>query len=196
MLPQIGPELLSTVALLVVIGVWIVSDWSIALAHRGTADDSRDRGSKYAIGAAVVGGVLAAVVLSQVAPSLSVPAPTVAFWLGLGTILHGVVLRQYAVRTLGDGFDLEVSVDSEDEVVDSGPYRWVRHPSYTGALLSLVGVGLTVGNWLSIAVALVAGIAGYGYRIRVEERALRDTLGERYAAYASRTPYRLVPGIW
>ncbi|APX96674.1 methyltransferase family protein [Natronorubrum daqingense] len=196
MLPEIGSELLSTVALLAAIGVWIVSDWSIAFAHRGTADDSRDRGSKYAIGAAVVGGVLAAVVLSQVTPGLSVPAPTVAFWLGVGTILLGVVLRQYAVRTLGDGFDLEVTVDAADEVVDSGPYRWVRHPSYTGALLSLVGVGITVGNWLSIAVALVAGIAGYGYRIRVEERALRETLGERYAAYTNRTPYRLVPGVW
>ncbi|WP_306052207.1 methyltransferase family protein [Natronococcus wangiae] len=135
--------------------------------------------------------------MTSVSPaSLARVRPTVAFWAGLGTILLGVAVRQYAVRTLGDGFSLEVTVDEDDEVIDSGPYRWIRHPSYTGALFSLVGVGIAVGNWLSIVVVTLAGLAGYGYRIRVEERALRDTLGDAYVEYASRTPYRLVPGLW
>lgn len=196
MLPAFGPEPRPLLVFFVVVGVWIVSDWSIALRHGRTVDASQDRGSKHAIGAGVIGGVLGAVLFSQVAPGFAVPAPTVAFWLGLGTILLGVLVRQYAVRTLGEGFDLEVTVDEDDAVVDSGPYRWVRHPSYTGALLSLVGVGVTLGNWLSVAAALLAGLAGYGYRIRVEERVLREILGEEYLEYAERTPYRLVPGLW
>ncbi|MFC4438674.1 MULTISPECIES: methyltransferase family protein [Natrialbaceae] len=195
MFPQSGPEFPSTAAFFVV-GVWVVSDWSIAFRYRGAVEESRDRGSKRVIGAAVAGGVLAAALLPLIVPAPRVPSPTVAFWAGLGTILLGIAVRQYAIRTLGDGFSLEVTVDADDEVVDSGPYRWVRHPSYTGALLSLLGVGIAAGNWLSIAVVLAAGLAGYGYRIRVEERALRDTLGEAYAEYARRTPYRLLPGLW
>ncbi|TYL39272.1 isoprenylcysteine carboxylmethyltransferase family protein [Natronococcus pandeyae] len=196
MIPQSGPELPSTAAFFVVVGVWIVSDWSIGFRYRRTVEGSQDKGSKHAIGAAVVGGILAAALLPLIVPAPRVPSPAVAFWAGLGTILLGVAVRQYAVRTLGNGFSLEVTVDADDEVIDSGPYRWVRHPSYTGALLSLLGVGIAVGNWLSIAVVFVAGLAGYGYRIRVEERALRDTLGDAYAEYADRTPYRLVPGLW
>ncbi|WP_394743395.1 methyltransferase family protein [Natronococcus roseus] len=129
-------------------------------------------------------------------PALQVPAPTAAFWLGPGTILLGVIVRRSAVRTLGDGFAIEVTVEEDDKVIESGPYRWVRHPSYTGALLSLVGAGITLGNWLSIAATVLAGLAGYGYRIRVEERALRKTLDGDYLEYAERTPYRLVPGLW
>ncbi|AGB37131.1 methyltransferase family protein [Natronococcus occultus] len=193
---MLGSESISLVAFGLVVAVWIVADWTVALRHGRTVDGSRDRGSKHAIGAGVAGGVLAAVLFSQVAPGFDVPAPTVAFCLGLGTILLGVLVRQHAVRTLGDGFDLEVTVAEDDVVIESGPYRWVRHPSYTGGLLSLVGVGVTVGNWLSIAAALLAGLAGYGYRIRVEERVLRDVLGKEYATYAERTPYRLVPGLW
>ncbi|ELY53596.1 hypothetical protein C491_21946 [Natronococcus amylolyticus DSM 10524] len=196
MLPWFGMESSPLLAFFLVVGVWIVSDWSIALRHQGSDEETQDRGSKYAIGAAVVGGILAAVLSSQLVPALQVPAPSVAFWLGLGTILLGVLVRQSAVRTLGDGFALEVTVEADDKVVEAGPYRWVRHPSYTGALLSLVGVGISLGNWLSIAVTVLAGLAGYGYRIRVEERALRKTLDEDYLEYAERTPYRLVPGLW
>ena len=196
MILQSGLEFPSMAAFFVVVGVWIVSDWTIAFRHRGAAKKSQDCGSKHAISAAVVGGILAAALLPLIVSAPRVPSPTVAFRAGLGTILFGVAVRQYAVRTLGNGFDLEVTVDADDEVIDSGPYRWVRHPSYTGSLLSLLGVGIAAGNWLSIVVVLATGMAGYGYRIRVEERALYDTLGEAYAEYARRTPYRLVPGLW
>ena len=198
MLLQTDPELPSMAAFLIVIGIWIVSDWSIGLQYRRTTDASRDRdrGSKRVIGLAVVLGVLVAALAAVLFPSLRMPAPVIAFWGGLAVIVVGVAVRQYAVRTLGDAFSLEVSVDTDHDVVDSGPYRWVRHPSYTGALLSMLGLGIAVGNWASVAVLLVAGLAGYGYRIRVEERALRETLGDSYVEYENRTPYRLVPWVW
>ncbi|WP_245742075.1 methyltransferase family protein [Natrinema salaciae] len=126
-----------------------------------------------------------------------------AFWIGIGLVLCGVFLRQYAVRTLDEYFSVAVSVDASDRVVSSGPYRWVRHPSYTGGLGTLIGTGVATGNWLSLGLVTVAGLVAYGYRIRVEERVLREQLGDSreqlgdsYDAYATQTPYRLVPGLW
>ncbi|SFC30098.1 Protein-S-isoprenylcysteine O-methyltransferase Ste14 [Halobiforma haloterrestris] len=197
-------------AFLAAIGVWIASDLSIGLRYRNRTektggqdqdrdqDQDQDRGSRHAIGGAVSGGVMIAVAIPYFLPGRApaLPAPAVTFWLGIGLVLLGVAVRQYAVRTLGAYFSLEVTVDRTDRVVSTGPYRWVRHPSYTGGLTSLLGAGLAVGNGASLAVLLVAGVLAYGYRIRVEERALRDRLGDDYTEYTDETPYRLVPFLW
>lgn len=176
--------------------VWIVSDLSIGVRYRDGAAAPQDRGSKRAIGIAVSGGVLGAALVPEVVTAPGLPYPRAAFWIGIGLVLFGVLIRQYAVRTLGEFFSLAVTVEETDTVVSSGPYRWVRHPSYTGGLAALIGIGVATGNWLSLGLVTVAGLLGYGYRIRVEERALRETLGDSYEAYAERTPYRLVPGLW
>jgi protein-S-isoprenylcysteine O-methyltransferase Ste14 len=79
--------------------------------------------------------------------------------------------------------------------VQRGPYRLIRHPSYTGGLLALVGAGLTRDNWLSLAALTLLPLAGVLVRIRYEEARLRDAFGADYRRYASRTA-RLVPGVW
>ncbi|SDQ57949.1 methyltransferase family protein [Natronobacterium texcoconense] len=181
---------------LAAVAVWVVSDLSIGFRYGNQSGSKQDRGSKHAIGAAVCGGVLSAALLPVWVPAAEMPYPAAAFWLGIGLLLLGVSVRQYAVRTLEDDFSLEVSVDETDTVVTSGPYQWVRHPSYTGGLVTLVGIGVAVGHWLSFGATVVAGVLGYRYRICVEERALRATLGDSYEEYASRTPYRLLPFVW
>ncbi|PYL73808.1 MAG: hypothetical protein DMF22_00625 [Verrucomicrobia bacterium] len=80
-------------------------------------------------------------------------------------------------------------------MIDSGPYRHIRHPTYTGALLAFVGLGFCFGNWLSILFLTVPIIAAFLWRIRIEERALTDALGEDYHAYAARTK-RLIPFVY
>ena len=109
--------------------------------------------------------------------------------------LAGVSVRWWAIRTLGARFtrDLQVAVDHEISV--DGPYRHVRHPSYTGAILMFAGVGVGLGNVLSLAVCLVLPAIGYLERIPREEELLRRELGEPYADYARRTR-RLVPGVY
>src|SRR5262249_50419629 len=81
----------------------------------------------------------------------------------------------------------------DQTVVQKGPYRLVRHPSYTGALLTVLGILLCQTNWLSLACFLLA-LPGFAYRIRVEERALVTALGEPYRDYMRRTK-RLVPSV-
>jgi protein-S-isoprenylcysteine O-methyltransferase Ste14 len=80
-------------------------------------------------------------------------------------------------------------------VVTGGPYRWLRHPSYSGGLLALFGLGLTFGNWLSALVLLILPLAAYLWRIRVEEEVLGSSLGPEYVEF-TRTRRRLVPWLW
>jgi protein-S-isoprenylcysteine O-methyltransferase Ste14 len=81
---------------------------------------------------------------------------------------------------LGRWFTTDVRTDTAQPVIDAGPYRWVRHPSYTAAMVALLAVGLTFDNWVSLAAMVVLPLIGFGVRIRVEERALLNALGEPY----------------
>lgn len=118
-----------------------------------------------------------------------------AEWLGAFMTVSGTLFRQWAIRTLGRFFTRSVRVSSDQIVVQDGPYRWVRHPSYTGAMLAASGVGLALGNAISFACLVVAILPGFAYRIVVEEKALLETLGEPYRAYRARTK-RLIPFVW
>lgn len=123
------------------------------------------------------------------------PATETVFWLGLGVMLAGFAVRMSAVITLGNLFSHRVVVTSDHRVVDSGPYNWVRHPSYAGAVLTYVGVGVACGNVVSVLATTAGALVGYGHRIRVEERALRRELAG-YDSYTDRVPYRLIPLVW
>jgi protein-S-isoprenylcysteine O-methyltransferase len=107
----------------------------------------------------------------------------------------GLSLRWWAIITLGRFFTVDVTIEKDHELVERGPFRWVRHPSYTGVLLAFLGWALTLRNWAAIAVVLVPIFVAFVRRMNVEEDALRGALGERYAKYMTRTK-RLVPGVY
>ncbi|GGL58982.1 methyltransferase family protein [Halocalculus aciditolerans] len=156
-----------------------------------------DARSKHGIYAAVAASVAVGFALGPRAPAwatfgaLAVPL----FAVGLACVVCGVALRWYSVAILGDAFSRVVTVRDGQGVVDDGPYGVVRHPTYAGGLLALVGFGLAFGTWPALLVAVAAGGLAYGYRIRVEERALRAEL-DGYADYCERVPDRLVPGVY
>ena len=109
-------------------------------------------------------------------------------------MLLGVALRWYAVETLGRYFTRTLTVQADQSVVDVGPYRYVRHPAYSGTLLTMLGVGLALMNWASLLAIMVCAGAGYGYRMHIEERFLREELGQPYIDYMRRTR-RLIPFV-
>jgi protein-S-isoprenylcysteine O-methyltransferase Ste14 len=117
----------------------------------------------------------------------------VAFGLGIALVLVGVAVRWYAVISLGRFFTTRVMTRSDQTVVERGPYRLVRHPSYAGALLTVLGILLCQTNWFSLAFFVLA-LPGFVYRIRVEEQALVTALGQPYRDYMRRTK-RLVPFV-
>ena len=107
----------------------------------------------------------------------------------------GLLLRWWAIVTLGRFFTVDVTIEKDHELVERGPFRWVRHPSYTGVLLAFVGWAVTLWNWVAMAVVLVPIFVAFVRRMNVEEEALQRALGDRYAAYMRRTK-RLIPGVY
>jgi len=116
-------------------------------------------------------------------------------WIGLVVFCLGLALRWYAISYLGRFFTVNVAIVEDHRVIDSGPYRWLRHPSYTGWLVAIMGLGLCLGNWISLIVLLTATTLIILWRIAIEERVLRAGLGEAYAVYAAKTR-RLIPFIY
>jgi len=134
--------------------------------------------------------------VAGVVPEAAIPgARWPLFVLGLALMCAGIALRQWAVVLLGRFFTVDVRVHAEQTVVERGPYRWLRHPSYTGMIVTFVGIGLALGNWAALALLVVVPTAGFVVRIRAEERALLDGLGEPYRRFAA-TRARLIPGVW
>ena len=132
------------------------------------------------------------VALSATVPALAIRTYRhLLFAIGIALAVAGMALRWYSIWYLGRSFTCEVSIRPDQTVVDRGPYRWVRHPSYTGGLLTILGLLPCLTNALAFA-GFFLPLAGYAYRIRVEERALASELGEPYRRYMRRTK-RLIP---
>jgi protein-S-isoprenylcysteine O-methyltransferase Ste14 len=110
-------------------------------------------------------------------------------------LLAGLVLRGWSFKALGQYFTHVVMVSSDQPVIATGPYRVLRHPSYAGVLLAVIGVGLAAANWADLAGLLLLVLTPLLWRIHVEENALRATIGDAYRAYAAQHK-RLVPLVW
>jgi protein-S-isoprenylcysteine O-methyltransferase Ste14 len=117
------------------------------------------------------------------------------FSLGIVLMLAGLAFRFYSMSLLGHFFTYQVAVHSGQTVIEAGPYRYIRHPSYTGALVTLIGLGLALGNWAGLLALLICMGAAYAYRISVEEAALLAALGTPYEQYIRRTR-RLLPFLF
>ena len=156
----------------------------------------QDHWTKWIILLTVYLAAASAVVIAKSGPGLRDFADN--WWtlgLGIAVLLAGAALRDWAILTLGRYFRREVTIEPGQKLVRRGPYRLLRHPSYTGLLLAFGGFGLALGSWVGAAVALLIVFVGMLPRIRVEERVLAQTFGTDYEDYASATA-RLIPRVW
>jgi protein-S-isoprenylcysteine O-methyltransferase Ste14 len=175
-----------------VVVLWVGSEVVIGLTRDAPLRPAgQDRLSGPALIACVLVSVWVAYLIGRSFPAAAMPGRPLVFGLGVTIALAGIALRWWAVLTLGPFFTTRVMTRPGQTVVEAGPYRLVRHPSYSGMLLTVLGVLLCSTNWLSLACFSIA-LPGLAYRIRVEERALLEALGEPYRAYMARTR-RLLP---
>jgi len=178
------------------VGLWMLSEFRIRIrSHLNRAGARMDRGSILVVITTLVAGVGGAFAFARGGHGAIAGAGWAVFVAGLVLMVAGIALRQWAVAALGRFFTVEVRVQPGQTVVEGGPYRWVRHPSYTGMIVTFLGLGLALGSWASLALLAVLPTAGLVYRIHFEERALLDALGEPYRRFAAGRP-RLFPGVW
>ena len=188
--------IVSIVTFWIVFYVWIGGELWLGSRRRSLPAGSTDHDarSKWWLIGSVWASVGIGMWIALLFPATAIAVGrTPVFIAGLALMVAGMALRWYSIRVLGMSFTCEVSTRPGQQVVDSGPYHWVRHPSYTGGLLTVLGVLVCCCNLASPA-ALIVAVAGYANRIKVEEGALEKGLGPAYSEYMRRTK-RLIPFV-
>lgn len=180
--------------------LWVLTVVSLSLVQLrrgfgGRPGSERHDGGSILVLFAGIGGGIVVVAVSRAGGWLPIRPRAGAFWVGELLCVTGVVIRGWAIWTLGALFTPIVRTTADQPVVSDGPYRFVRHPSYTGLLLFLAGIGFVFGDWVGVAAVVLGSTAALAYRIRIEEAALIAAIGEPYQAFAA-TRKRLVPGVW
>lgn len=173
--------------------VYGLSEAGLAILKR-SRDDSvdADRATLRILWITIVLSVTAGILASTHLPAAAMGGAAVAFWVGCALFVLGSALRWYSIFYLGRFFTVNVAIHSRHEIIDTGPYKRIRHPSYSGALIAFLGLALSLANWVSLAVVLVPILLAFSRRISIEENALASALGSPYIRYMRRTK-RLAP---
>ena len=177
--------------------IYLVSEILLTLTRRSRSKTGtkQDRSTLGIIWLVIAVSVMAGVFVAQNFRAAALPHGRMFASAGVVLFVAGLILRWWAIITLGRFFTVDVTIEKDHELVERGPFRIVRHPSYTGVLLAFVGLALSLGNWAALLVILIPIGAAFIHRMNVEEDALSRALGARYAEYMKRTK-RLVPFIY
>jgi protein-S-isoprenylcysteine O-methyltransferase len=177
--------------------IYVLSELGLAFKKRAKAAavGDLDKGSLSLLWLVIAVSVTLAFNLAHLLPGAAMPGAPAPRYLGMALFAAGLAIRWQAIIHLGRFFTVNVSIAADHRLIDTGPYRIVRHPSYTGALMAFLGLGLCMANWASLVTLLVPIACVFLRRIQVEEAALLAALGDQYRDYMQRTR-RLIPGIY
>lgn len=181
--------------LVVLSALWVASEVTLAFKWRsGPGAVRKDAGTLKLLNLVIYGSIaLAFVVRSSGYGWVSLP-PAV-LWSALAVIVAGLALKWWAVFSLRQFFTVDVAIQADHKIVRRGPYEHLRHPAYSGVLLSFVGLAICTSNWLSALIIIVPIGVVFLYRVRVEERALNEAFPQEYRLYSDQTS-RLIPGVY
>lgn len=166
--------------------------------RRRNPDVARDAhpGSRRRLALTQFPSVILALASAPFLSALALPgAPTAPFVAGLAVIALGLALRWWSIVTLDRFFVGSIHIQAGHRIVREGPYRWMRHPAYTGGWLFFLGIGLGCGNWLALAICAIVPLIGLVLRVGKEEEALRRAAPDEYESYC-RSTRRMIPFVW
>ncbi len=191
MLPVFSTNRLDAFILYAAFFIWLLPEVISSFADtKGKDIKVHDRSSGVVLLICIWLGIFAPINIAFVVRSFAIPwHRTFLFAIGIFLMLAGVAFRRYSISILGRYFTRQVAIQPGQTVIENGPYRLIRHPSYSGALITLFGLGLTFTNWLSLVVIVAFAFIGYSYRVWVEEKTLVNALGEPYLQYMKRTKH-------
>jgi protein-S-isoprenylcysteine O-methyltransferase len=176
-------------------GFLLLEIYLLAVRRCRDPKQQSDRGTLRLVWILIGCGCLAGFLLAPKVSFLRWPDSLLIVLLADLLLIAGIILRIWSVVHLGRFFTVNVAIHEGQRVIQDGPYRFVRHPSYLGSMIALVGLACLTFNCLGFAIIIACSLAAYALRISVEEKALFQNLGEEYRLYAKRTK-RLIPGIF
>jgi len=178
-----------------VAAVWGTSEGMLMLLRRSAPGASHDRNSLRLIWLANTVGIAGAIFAVYKLQGWMLPLRVWVLLAALILFVAGVIIRVYSIVYLGKFFTTNVAITVDHKLIDTGPYKLIRHPAYTGAMMTFFGFGLFFCNAASLLFMIVPVYAAFLWRIHVEEQALLGAFGEKYKEYMKRTK-RLVPWVY
>jgi protein-S-isoprenylcysteine O-methyltransferase Ste14 len=181
---------------IIIWSLWFISEILLNRFFRssGYGKNKQDKGSVriiwITIGLANSTGILSAIFLtSHIGEGLIIP------YSGLCLILSGMVFRYISIISLGRFFTVDVTIQKDHELKKDGLYRFIRHPSYLGSILSFIGFGLSLNSWISLFIISIPVTLALIYRIKIEEELLIEQFGSVYIDYMNKT-HKLIPRVY
>ncbi len=182
--------------ILAVSTVWIASELMLIVFRRSDERaKSHDSGSMIRLNVVIYGSVIVAVFVGNSGVGIIPGIPLTLAWIGLALIVMGLAIRWAAILTLRKFFTVNVAIQPDHRIVQTGLYGLVRHPSYLGSIVSFVGLGIAFSNWISLALLLVPITLALVRRIEIEEWVLLQKFGSQYDDYCRNT-WRLIPWLY
>ena len=177
--------------------VYLISELLLTATRRSRSRTGtrQDKSTLRVLWLVIMASVTVGIYVTEHWPKGALPQGGRFAFAGVVLFIGGLLLRWWAIVTLGRFFTVDVTIEKDHELVERGPFRVVRHPSYTGVLLAFVGFALSLRNWAALLVILLPISAAFIRRMNVEEDALSRALGSRYISYMVRTK-RLVPFVY
>lgn len=175
---------------------WFLSEFLYKNMMKSGKEDKKgkDKSTLNILWLAIPFSIAAAIIISGVS-TLPIAHGNWIMYLGEAIILIGIIFRFIIIRSLGKYFTVDVTIREDHKIKKEGFYKYLRHPSYAFSLLTSLGLGLYLNNWLSLIFALVPPFLAFAYRIKVEEQALVEQFGEEYIQYR-KTTKKLIPFIY
>jgi protein-S-isoprenylcysteine O-methyltransferase Ste14 len=181
---------------IIIWAIWLIAEITLnrTLRSKNKNDKDYDKGSTSTIWRVIgVANILA--IVSACFIHLPISTHLLVPYIGLFLIFFGMFGRVISIRMLGKLFTVDVNIADDHRIVKSGIYKYIRHPAYLGAIISFVGFGLSLNNWISLLIVSTLVLCVMIHRINIEEQALLDKFGNEYNEYKKNTD-RLFPFIY
>jgi protein-S-isoprenylcysteine O-methyltransferase len=181
---------------LIISAIWVISEVMLIVFRRSKNDSKdHDKGSIKWLNIVIYTCIAIAVSFGFLGIGTIHTAISIIPWVGLDFILVGLIIRWTAILTLRKYFTTNVVIQSDHRIIKAGLYRFVRHPSYSGSIISFCGLGLAFSNLISFVVLVIPITIAFLKRIQLEEQALSGAFREEYTDYCKMS-WALFPWIY
>jgi protein-S-isoprenylcysteine O-methyltransferase Ste14 len=176
--------------------LWFISEIALNRLFRSKNLDKKDldKGSTRMIWR-IVGIANTLTIIFAIFTKFQISHSSFIPYLGLFIIILGMLIRISSIIYLGRFFTVDVTIHGNHRIIQTGIYKFIRHPSYLGAIISFIGYGISLNNWFSLIIISIMFTGAMIYRINIEEKVLIKSFGIEYSNYMKKT-YRLIPWLY
>ncbi|WP_312769464.1 isoprenylcysteine carboxylmethyltransferase family protein [Epilithonimonas sp.] len=184
----------------ILMGAWLFTEvfYKSQMSSNNSDQKGKDKSSLSLLWIVIISSISLSIFVSYVHFedfSLMITTQNWIIYLGLIVLFIGIFTRFLIIKSLGKYFTVDVTIRQDHKIKKDGVYSLLRHPSYSASLLTFLGLGLFLDNWISLIIAFIPPFLAFLYRIKIEEKALIEQFGQDYIDYKKQTK-KLIPFIY